>query len=639
MRVDLKKFLFIGAEKDRLAFFQKAQDTGIVHFIDETPLKVKEPPQEIQDLVKAIKIVRGLPVKEQEEVEEYVLADGIVKKILGLKYETEKLMEEMRVLKLEIQRVEVFGDYSMQEIAEIERQANKKFQFFFAKKGFKEENPLPDEVIYIASDHGLDYFLAINDKAVSYENMIEMQITAPVGELKNRMEKAKEELRETEERLKVYEKYNKFLHRALIEKTNGYNLSAAFEFAKGEVEGTLFFIEGWVPINKIDRLSNLAAELNVHTEEVAIEETDSIPTFLENKGVSRVGEDLVHIYDTPSTTDKDPSLWVLICFSIFFAIIIGDAGYGTLFLAAALFIRYKVKKPTRLGKRVLNLILILCFSCITWGVLTNSFFGINFALDSPLRKVSLIQYLVDKKTAYHLEKKDVVWKEWTDKYPDTKQVEEHREFLDRTVIIRDGKISYDMLSKFTDNIMMELALLIGVIHISFSFLRNLKRSLSGLGWVVAIIGGYIYLPSYLEATSLFQFTFGLDREIAARDGSLMFIGGISFALIVALINNKLAGILELMNVVQIFADVMSYLRLYALGLASAIVSSTVNEMAVSLGFFMGGFLILAGHSVNMVLGIMGGVIHGLRLNFLEWYHYCFEGGGKLFKPLEKIEAE
>jgi V/A-type H+-transporting ATPase subunit I len=65
----------------------------------------------------------------------------------------------------------------------------------------------------------------------------------------------------------------------------------------------------------------------------------------------------------------------------------------------------------------------------------------------------------------------------------------------------------------------------------------------------------------------------------------------------------------------------------------------VNEIAGSI-FFVGGILvIMIGHLVNLALAIMGGVIHGLRLNFLEWYHYSFIGGGKPFKPLEKIDIE
>ena len=77
-------------------------------------------------------------------------------------------------------------------------------------------------------------------------------------------------------------------------------------------EARLFAIEGWVPVNKVDRLKEIIGQLNIYEEEIAIEPTDVIPTYLENHGAARLGEDLVHVYDTPSHTDKDPSMWVLV---------------------------------------------------------------------------------------------------------------------------------------------------------------------------------------------------------------------------------------------------------------------------------------------------------------------------------------
>ncbi len=94
-----------------------------------------------------------------------------------------------------------------------------------------------------------------------------------------------------------------------------------------------------------------------------------------------------------------------------------------------------------------------------------------------------------------------------------------------------------------------------------------------------------------------------------------------------------------MNVIQIFADIMSYLRLYALGLSGALVVSTLNEFASSMNIVLAALLLIVGHVINLGLCLMGGTIHGLRLNFLEWYHYSFEGGGKAFCPLKKIEIE
>ncbi len=117
------------------------------------------------------------------------------------------------------------------------------------------------------------------------------------------------------------------------------------------------------------------------------------------------------------------------------------------------------------------------------------------------------------------------------------------------------------------------------------------------------------------------------------------IGGLILATALALIQHRLAGILEPMTVIQLFADAMSYLRLYALGLSGAMLISTMNDLAFSMNFVLGGIIIIFGHLVNIILAIMSGTIHGLRLNFLEWYHYSFEGGGKPFTPLSKLKVE
>jgi V/A-type H+-transporting ATPase subunit I len=111
--------------------------------------------------------------------------------------------------------------------------------------------------------------------------------------------------------------------------------------------------------------------------------------------------------------------------------------------------------------------------------------------------------------------------------------------------------------------------------------------------------------------------------------------GLGLALGLSLIQNRIMGLLEIINIIQIFSDVLSYLRLYALGLAGAIIGVIVNEAAAKIPLFFGALILLFGHGLNMVLAVMGGVIHGLRLNFIEWYHYSFVGGGKLFSPLKK----
>ncbi len=199
-------------------------------------------------------------------------------------------------------------------------------------------------------------------------------------------------------------------------------------------------------------------------------------------------------------------------------------------------------------------------------------------------------------------------------------------------------ISYPIVDEFTGNIILEFTLILGIIHISLSFLRYLPRHIAGLGWVVFMIGGYLFFPSMLNATTIPEFMVWISKSIASAFGLQCLFGGLGFALFAAVIQHRLKGLGEIANMVQVFSDVLSYLRLYALGLAGSIMASTFNQEGSALGLFVGFVVILAGHGINMLLSLMGGVIHGLRLNFLEWYHYSFTGGGKLFQPLHKLRA-
>jgi V/A-type H+-transporting ATPase subunit I len=636
MREDVKKFLFIGLAGDKELFFKRAQAEGLIHFIDPNLRSHKEIPQDVQRLTAAIRVLRGLSPREQEENFNGLNADQVVDTILRLNEQNERLLEELRVLAIEESRIEVFGDFSFEDIAYIEKKGKCKIQFFCARPTLFQDQPEPKNLIFVNSDHGLDYYIAVNDHPVAYEKMIEMKFEHSLGELKQRKGVASKGHHRIEYEMKEYAKYNEFLHHALIDKLNHYNLYNTQTYVQQAMGGSLFAVEGWVPADKVQQLKEIIGDLNVYFEEIAIEPTDVVPTYLENQGFSRLGEDLVHIYDTPSATDKDPSLWVLCCFAIFFAFIIGDAGYGLIYLALALFLRYKYPNIKGLGKRILNLFTFLCVACVIWGTLMTSFFGMQIAIDNPLRKLSLVQWLAEKKAAYHLQHHDETAEEWVKKYPELAHIKDVHEFVSFSPDPRKGPV---ILNKLTDNIMFELALFIGVVHLITSLLRYVGRNWQNIGWVAFLIGAYLYFPSYLKTPSFLNFVGGIDLVKGGEIGFELMLAGIGVAWILSIIRHGWTGIFEVMVLIQVFADTLSYLRLYALGLAGAIVASTINEIASGMPLMIGVLLILISHFINIILGTMSGIIHGLRLNFLEWYHYSFEGGGKQFQPLKLLKKD
>jgi V/A-type H+-transporting ATPase subunit I len=608
MIIDVAKYLILGTEEDLEHFFHLAQENGFLEFISVSPKKVAEAPVTIQSLMAAVKILKKQPLKEPYHGGgDLAFAMQISERILELQGDLEKLGEEKRLLQSEITRVAPFGDFSMDDINYIENIGKRKIQFFCMKESVKHKTNFSDDVLYVGTDYDLDYFIAIEKEQNSYPGMIEMRIDAPLGDLENRHGFVVDAISRFENELKDYASYLEFLKSALVDEMNKYNLQAAKKEISHPLKNTLFAVEAWVPRNKITTLYGLIDGMSIHAEEVHVDEHDRVPTYFKNTPLNTIGEDLVKIYDVPATTDRDPSGWVLWFFALFFAIIVADAGYGLIFLLTAFYIKKKFPRLQGQQKRTLKLFFILSSFCIGWGILTSSYFGMQLSPTNPLTQASLIGYLVDKKAAY------------------------------TAIMLPHEMITAEVKKEFARNILMEVILMIAIIHVSIAFLRNLKNSIPGLGWIAFMVGGYLYFPSMLKATSLIHFMGWITPSIAAHIGLQLIYVGIVFALVSAIIQKRMKGLGEVANLVQVFADVLSYLRLYALGLAGSIMAETFNNVGASMPIVLDVIVIFLGHSVNILLSLMGGVIHGLRLNFLEWYHYCFDGGGKLFKPLQKIK--
>ena len=639
MRIDVKKFLFIGPETERMQFFTQAQKAGLIQFIRNDEVKAQEAPDAAADYAKALKILRGLPIRDQLEGIDPAQADAIVAEIIRLHDRLAQHAEQLRALQLEIHRVAVFGDFSMDDIRAIESEGHRKVQYFCAKAAAVDDLEDTEGLIPIGSAHGLHYFMAVNPQPKQYAGMLEMKIDKPLGALKGERQRLESEIVADEAALKQHAAYNQFLHQAIVHILNAHSLNVALELPETHVDGKLFAVQGWVPVNKIAQLNQLMHRLGIYADEIAVEAHDVIPTYLENTGFARIGEDLVKIYDVPSATDKDPSPWVLGFFILFFSIIVGDAGYGLIYLLITLFLRYKYPDIKGLGKRMLNLATMLSVGCIVWGVLMSSFFTQPIHVNHPVRNLSLISWLVEKKADYHESMHDATIEYWEKLLPNTVGARNGHELLERGTQEVHGVVEYPVLTKFSDSVMVDLVIVIALIHLTLSLLRYVRTNWAAVGWVIFLVGGYLYFPKFLDATTMTQTLLGISPEKAEDAGFHLILSGMGLAVILSLLQNRLFGLLEITNVIQIGGDVMSYLRLYALALAGAMVSATINDMAAPLPIVFAVLILIIGHTINMGLGIMGGVIHGLRLNFLEWFHYSFQGDGKPFKPLERIKIE
>jgi len=634
MIIKAKKILIYGIQKQLDVFFKAAQEKGFLEFI-KPKRKIKKVSDNVKDYIGAIKILKKQPVQLQKDAKGP--SYDMVKKILDLNKSLEKLFEEDRMISLEIMRVLPFGDFSKKDLKSLENDLHRYFQFFTIKRSERKVRKISDELIYINSAYDLDYFISFNKERKTYPKMIEIFIDEPLSLLREKKASIEKQIDEIQKEIKQLAKYYKYLINELIKEVNISSLESAKSDAFHHIEESIFAIDAWVPMNKINELKLLVKKLNVSFVEIAIEKKDRQPTYLENKKAKKIGEDIIKIYDIPNIEDKDPSLWVLVFFSLFFAMIVSDAGYGFVYLAIGFVLKYFLKKAKPSMNRFIKLVFILCTTTILWGFFIGGFFGFESRPSSFLHQYTPLNRLVEKKAQYHMQKKDDVYQEWLKKYPVIATAKSPHEFLLKIIRKEENQLKFLAFGVFKNNILMELSLLVGITHISLSLLRYIKRNLAAIGWVFFILGGYLFFPSILQATSLIHFLNILDKQSCFFIGKIFLFSSVPIAIILAFIQKKLMGFLEFTNLISIFADIMSYIRLYALGLAGSLLADAFNDLGISLGLPLGFVIIALGHLVNLPVSLVGGVIHGLRLNFIEWYHYSFEGDGKLFNPLKLLK--
>lgn len=634
----IKKILFLGLKQNIDLFFSEAQKIGYVEFISPKKKSI-ETPLPIRNIFRAIRILKKLSHPEDKIEQDSKSVQEYADRIVFLHGEQDRLQDEEKMLFDEIEKVMPFGDFSKEDVSYVLKEGKRILQYLCIKSSKALEIELPEELIYVGTEYDLDYFVAVNREPVHYHGFIELEIKKSLSDLKKELREVKKKIRLTEMELRCYAGLVPRLKAGLIERLDEYNLKSAKETISFPMEESIFSVEAWVPEDKLEELEKFVAPMDVSFEIVEPDPNEKVPTYMENEGVAKIGEDLVNIYDTPSTQDSDPSMWVLIFFALFYGMIVYDIGYGFCYFFAGLFLRYKFKKSSQVMKRLAKLTLILGISSIVCGVFLGSYFGNDILPNSRFDKYVFINALAEEKASYHLAKKDDVYEEWQRQFPKLAEAKNGREFLN-IAAVKDGKeTDFEAFIEFKRNIFMELALFIGALHITLSLLRYSRRNKASIGWVIFIIGAYLYLPSQVDATSFLNFLNIISKEVAEVVGLGIIIAGVLLALVLAVVERGLKAIAEIQQAMQIFADILSYLRIYALGLAGGIMAATCNSMGAQLIQPFGFLAILLGHFINFNLGIMSGVIHGLRLNFLEWYRYSFLGDGKLFNPLKLLNEQ
>lgn len=385
------------------------------------------------------------------------------------------------------------------------------------------------------------------------------------------------------------------------EKMRALDTYLAGAAAENAVEDKLCIYTGFAPLAQQQTLCESFEKMDVLYLATEAKLEDNPPIHLKNNSFVKQFEPLTEMYGVPVYNEFDPTVFLSIFFLLFFAMCMGDAGYGIILIIAGLLMKGKEGGLAKMH----GLITTLGIGTTVVGFFMGGFFGINLAEQSwvpdALKSVML-----------------------------TGEV---------TVIGRPFALQ------------MIIALGIGVFHLCLAFIvktvyaikkNGLKNSLSTLGWTLLIVGSVLVFAAGM--------LFNLSEE--AIKWTIIAIAGIS-ALGIYVFNtwgrnplvNIGSGLWDTYSMASgLMGDVLSYIRLYALGLSGGMLGSTFNQLAGTVkdcgipGLDWAGFILIAllGHVLNIAMSCLGAFVHPLRLNFVEFFKNSdYEGRGNKYKPLKK----
>lgn len=356
------------------------------------------------------------------------------------------------------------------------------------------------------------------------------------------------------------------------------------------------FIEGWVREDKIDDLKNLVSSIT-KTYDIDISEPleeDTVPTALQNNKFVHQFETITNMYSVPNHKEVDPNPAMSIWYWLIFGIMMGDVGYGLVMVVLfGLFI--KLKKPKGSMSQLIHVLFYSGFTTMVAGVAFGSVFGFD---------VNIIGFIGN-----------LFGQTWS------------------SFSIMDDPLT-----------MLVFSIILGVLHIITGLVLKVRLSLKqkdiltaladGISWISILAGGSVAILGMMVIKNNILMYLGLGF-VAIGFLLILTLAGRNSKNIFGKITGGLGG---LYNSTSYLSDLLSYSRILALSLSSAVIASTMNLLASLLhgnivGILLSVLVYLVGHVFNFAMGLLSAYVHDSRLQYIEFYNKFYEGGGIEFKPL------
>ncbi len=612
MITKMKKLALLVYHKEYAAFLEKLREVGVVHIKERESGSIENPEMEQKMAVAAryARIIKRLEACAPETLEPAgnpADAVAIMDKVDTLVADIEQNKTLQQVLDKDIATLEPWGNFDYSNVEKLQ-EAGYELKFFVTSvKSYMSEWESEFNAIPVAEKQSRIYFVTITPQGAVVDIDAEPAKlpTASLAALESELAAVNARVDELEKEL------------ALVAQSGLSTVKVGQELQKRDIEFTkvmlggekvsgdkLILLEGWVPLESVDSLKAMLDNSGAFYELRDARRGDKVPVKLKNNAFTRMYEVLTKMYGMPSGTDFDPTPIVAPFFSLFFAFCMGDAGYGLLMILFGFLLKKKMGKNMA---GMMNLVITLGIFTTVMGALLGTFFG-----------MSLLGFTGIPQN------------------------------------IRDFIIAGDVeLMGSTYDKQMILALGIGIVHISIAMtvkainstvFYGFKESLSAWGWWLVVVGSVI----------VGTLTFLSVIPAAVSKWVFIAVGGVG-ALGIYVLNNLRrnilvnigAGLWDTYNMASgLLGDILSYIRLFALGLAGGMLGSTFNELAMMvvegregvgavLGWVGFALIIVIGHILNIAMSCLSAFVHPLRLTFVEYFKNAgYEGKGEEYKPFK-----
>jgi V/A-type H+-transporting ATPase subunit I len=595
----MKKITLLVSENVRAKFVFKLRKEGVVHVKHvkaPTAHDITFVEDKLGKIEKLIAMLAPYETKAPEETPAIACGErailDIAEKVPEAYREKSECQENIRMLRKQVQWFETWGAFDPADLDLVKgKGVNLRF-YRLSKHQFAELGKDPR------------YHVIKKEKGYIYLALMSMEddVDVPFEEASvppKRLEEIKEDIEALEEIERGIDEYIAG-KAASIDSIRGCEQKLRKEQESLEVrfgmqeEGRFSYLQGFCPARFLDKIINMAKAHGLGYLIEDPDDPDETPTHITNPKWVRVIDPVFSFMNTlPGYKEFDISPYFLIFFSIFFAMLIGDAGYGTIFLIATFLIRCKFRK---LPWEPFFLMYLLSTCTIIWGVVTGTYFGVEKIAELPVLHSLVIQ----------------------------------------------------KINSFTDdnqNFIIYICFIIGAVQLTLAHaLRAIRvinsvRALAQVGWIL-ILWGMFFTAGTLVIARPFP-PFAIWPLIAGIVMVLFFTSPDK-----GIIKGPLSTLANLpLSVIGAFSDIVSYLRLFAVGYATVIVAGSFNEMAVGGGIksIMGGLaaaaILFLGHTLNIILGFMAVIVHGIRLNMLEFSgHLDMQWSGKKYDPFRENEV-